>query len=116
MPSCPWRRRMSVRQMFQEILNRLDAIMSEQQADVDAITQQIQAEDADINTLRTQVTSGQAALYQAIATLESKVDPADLTELKAAAAVLAGDFPDLDAAVAALGADPNAAPPAPPAA
>jgi chromosome segregation ATPase len=117
----PWCQ--STRQALEEINQRLgrieerqDRIMSEQQADVDQITGQLQAEDTDINSLRTQVTSGQQALDTAITNLEAQVaagSAPDLTELKAAAAVLAGDQPNLDAAVAALTSDPNAAQPTP---
>lgn len=119
---CRHRRHAEIIRALREITERLvrterkvDRIMSEQQADVDAITAQLGQQDTDIRNLTTQVTSGQAALDTAITNLEAQVaagQPADLTQLKAAAAVVAGDFPDLDAAVAALGADPNAAPPA----
>lgn len=124
MCSFPWCR--PTRQALEEInqrLSRIDRkvtrIMSEQQTDVDQITGQLQAEDADINSLRTQVTNGQAALDTAIANLDAQVaagnQQPDLTQLKAAAAVLAGDQPNLDAAVAALTGDPNAAQANPPA-
>lgn len=97
--------------------NQKREAMTEQQ-DVDQITSEIQATDADVVSLTAQVTAGQAALDTAITNLEAQVaagQAPDLTELKAAQAVLAGDQPNLDAAVAALAADPNAAPPAPPA-
>lgn len=72
--------------------------------------------DGDLKTLTAQVTSGMQALDTAIANLQAANPSVDVSQLVAAQAVLAGDQPNLDAAVAALGADPNAAPAAPPAA
>lgn len=109
---------------LREIVARLDRIehtlerfMSEQQQDVDAATAQLTATDNDIKALAGQVTAGQQAFDTAIATLEAQIaagQTVDTTQLKAAQLVLAGDQPSLDAAVAALAADPNLTPsPAP---
>lgn len=97
--------------LVREIRNAQKRAAVTEQQDVDQITSEIQATDADVVSLTAQVTAGQAALDTAITNLEAQVaagQAPDLTELKAAQAVLAGDQPNLDAAVAALSADPNA--------
>ena len=119
-PWCP-----PVRQALNEINQRLSRIeqkagiiMSQQsteQQDIDNAVQFEQALDSDIKTLTAQVTAGQAALDQAIANLQAANPGVDTSQLVAVQAVLKGDQPNLDAAVAALAADPNAAPATPPA-
>lgn len=88
---------------------------SQQQADIDAAAQFDQQLDTDVKSLTAQVTAGMAALDQAIANLQAANPAVDTSQLVAARAVLAGDQPSLDAAIAALVADPNAAPATPPA-
>lgn len=93
---------------------KLERLAMTEQADVDQVAAEVQAEDTDVVALTAKVTAGQAALDQVIAALEAQVaagQAPDLTQLKAVASVLAGDQPNLDAAVAALAADP-AVPPA----
>jgi multidrug resistance efflux pump len=109
-------------QQIQAQLNRIeekvDAVMSEQsqqQADINSAVQFDQQLDADIKNLTARVTAGMAALDQAIANLQAANPAVDTSQLVAAQAVLAGDQPNLDAAVAALAADPHAAPATPPA-
>lgn len=119
-PWCP-----PVRQALAEINQRLsriehnqEIIMSEQsqeQADINSAVQFDQQLDTDVKALTAQVTAGLAALDQAIANLQAANPAVDTSELVAAQAVLAGDQPNLDAAVAALAKDPNAAPATPPA-
>jgi hypothetical protein len=105
-----------LRQSLTDLHRKADQIMSQQQEDVNAAAAFDTQLDADLQALTGQVTAGQQALDTAIANLNAKIaagQQVDTTELVAAQAVLAGDQPNLDAAVAALGADPNAAPPAP---
>lgn len=121
----PVPRRPPLWQALEEINRRLsrieknqEIIMSEQsqeQADIDAAAQFDQQLDTDVKNLTTQVTAGMAALDQAIANLQAANPAVDTSQLVAAKAVLAGDQPNLDAAIAALAADPNAAPATPPA-
>jgi hypothetical protein len=107
----------AIARSLQELHRKVDKIMTEQQQDVDAATAFDTQLDGDLKTLAGQVTAGQQAFDTAIANLETQIAAGgqiDTTELKAAQAVLAGDQPTLDAAVAALAADPSAAPaPAP---
>lgn len=92
MTNCPWPRRMSVRQMFRVILNRLETVMSALQ----------DLQQADVN-LKNEV----ATFLTDIAAALSANDP-QIEQVVA----------DINEQVAALqGGDPaNAAPPAPPAA
>lgn len=94
------------------ILTTQEKIMTQQQSDVDAATAFDTQLDTDIKALTAQVTNGVAAFDAAIAALKAANPDVDTTGLVAAQAVLAGDQPDLDAAVAAMTADPNIAPPA----
>jgi hypothetical protein len=90
--------------------NKMEKHMTQSQADVDSATAFDVQLDTDLNALKTQVTSGQAALDAAIAALKVASPAVDTSKLVAAQLVLAGDQPNLDAAVAALTADPNIAP------
>ena len=106
-----------LRRVLGAIDTKLDALnekmekhMSQSQSDVDAATAFDTQLDADLNALKTQVVSGQAALDAAIAALKVTNPAVDTSKLVAAQLVLSGDQPTLDAAVAALAADPNIAP------
>jgi hypothetical protein len=106
-----------LRRVLCAIDTKLDALnekmekhMSQSQSDVDAATAFDTQLDTDLNALKTQVTNGQAALDAAIAALKVASPSVDTSKLVAAQLVLAGDQPNLDAAVAALTADPNIAP------
>jgi hypothetical protein len=77
------------------------------------VTAQLTQVDADEKADAAQITAGQAALDTAITNLTAQINAGaepDLTELLAAQSVLAGDHPTLEAAVAALTADPNVTP------
>jgi hypothetical protein len=102
--------------MLIRILENQEKMMSQQQSDVDAATAFDTQLDADLKNLTAQVTNGTAAFDAAIAALKAANPTVDTSKLVAAQAVLAGDQPNLDAAVAAQQADPNIAPPAAPAA
>ena len=110
-----------LRRVLGAIDTKLDALnekmekhMSQSQSDVDSATAFDVQLDTDLNALKTQVVSGQAALDAAIAALKVTNPAVDTSKLVAAQLVLAGDQPTLDAAVAALAADPNITPtPAP---
>jgi hypothetical protein len=106
-----------LRRVLGAIDTKLDALnekmekhMSQSQSDVDSATAFDVQLDADLNALKTQVVSGQAALDAAIAALKVTNPAVDTSKLVAAQLVLSGDQPTLDAAVAALAADPNIAP------
>jgi hypothetical protein len=101
---------------LERIEHNLKEIAMTEQQDVDAATAQLTATDNDVKALTGQVTAGQQAFDTAITTLEGQIaagQPVDTTQLKAAQLVLAGDQPSLDAAVAALAADPNLTPSTP---
>lgn len=107
-----------IRAQLDRIEKTQEKLMSEQQQDIAAATAFDTQLDADLKALAGQVTAGQQALDTAIANLNAKIaagQPVDTSELVAAQAVLAGDQPTLDAAVAALNADPNITPVAAPA-
>lgn len=94
MTACPWPRRMSVRQMFQEILNRMETVMA-------AIDNLKAADDA----LKAEVTTALTDFANALANSGSANDPA-----------IQQVADDMNALVTQIqGADP-AAPPAPSAA
>jgi hypothetical protein len=96
------------------IIDNQEKQMTQSQSDVDSATAFDVQLDTDLNALKTQVVSGQAALDAAIAALKVANPAVDTSKLVAAQLVLAGDQPTLDAAVAALAADPNITPtPAP---
>lgn len=103
------------------IEQKVDTLMSQEsteQAQIDSVTATLTAEDTDIKNLASTVANAQAALDIAITNLQNTIADGgqpDLTELLAAQSVLAGDQPNLDAAVAALAADPAITPATPPA-
>lgn len=99
--------------MLIRIIENQEKMMSQQQSDVDAATEFDTQLDADLKNLSQQVSNGTAAFDAAIASLKAENPDVDTSKLVAAQAVLAGDQPNLDAAVAAQQADPNIAPAAP---
>jgi hypothetical protein len=103
----------ALRQSLTDLHRKADKIMSQQQEDVDAATAFDTQLDTDLKGLSGQVAAGQAALDALIAKLNAG-GSVDTAQLVAAQAVLAGDQPTLDAAVAALSGDPNVQPPAAP--
>lgn len=102
--------------MLIRIIENQEKMMSQSQSDVDAATAFDTQLDTDLKALTAQVGNGTAAFDAAIAALKAANPGVDTSGLVAAQAVLAGDQPNLDAAVAAQAADPNIAPPAAPAA
>lgn len=117
--------RPTIRQALEKISGQLariehnqEFIMSQQSTEqqvIDNVAADLVTEDTDVKALTAQVIAGQQALDQAIANLQAANPAVDTSQLLAAQAVLAGDQPNLDAAIAALVADPNAAPATPPA-
>jgi hypothetical protein len=92
------------------LIRIMEDFMTQNQSDVDAAAAFDTALDTDLKNLTTQVTAGQQALDAAIAALQAANPGVDTSKLVAAQLVLAGDQPTLDAAVAALTADPNITP------
>jgi hypothetical protein len=95
---------------YAQIIANQEKQMTQSQSDVDAATAFDVQLDTDFKALTTQVASGQAALDAAIAAFKTANPGVDTSKLVAAQLVLAGDQPTLDAAVAALAADPNITP------